>query len=89
VRAEARIDAAWFRHVVEEATDADPGELDGTERLDAIGVKGVDRLLVLAAVETVMDVEFPHDLEPALETVADFLYYVRVKLDQAASRPTG
>lgn len=83
--AEPQIDVGWFRQAVTEATNTDPGELDGSERLEAIGVRGIDRFLVLASIETTMKIDFPHDLEPALETVADFLYYARLKVEQANS----
>lgn len=79
------IDTAWFRRVVQEATGTDPGELEGVEKLGTIGLVGVDRLVVLASVEALLDIQFPHDLEPVLETVADVIYYARVKVDQAVS----
>ena len=83
--ARAPIDTVWFRQVVAEVTGTDPGALDAAERLDAIGLEGVDRLLVLTHVEALLGVEFPHDLEPALATVADLLYYARIKVEQTNS----
>ena len=81
------ISASWFRSVVKGAVGSDPGELSSADRLEDVGVHGFDRLLVLASLESLVGNVFPHELEPAQETVEDFLYYVQVKMDQAGSGP--
>lgn len=77
-----------LRALVQEHCDFDPGVIDPRSSLAGVGIAGIHRLRLLAALEDRYRIEFPADLLSAIESVDDLTYYTRLKVDQRReSRP--
>lgn len=62
--------------VVRRTTGLDLGECEST-RLDDLGLSGVQRLMIVHALENALETELPEDLMAAIETVGDVVHSVR------------
>jgi len=76
------VSAQWLRDLLRRTCGFDPGCITDEDRLEDIGVYGMERLQVVSSIEALYDVHFPDDLVTALETVGDLTYYARLKIDQ-------
>jgi acyl carrier protein len=68
-----------LREVVQEACRFDPGVLPPDARLDDVVGPGVNRLVLVTALEAAYDVEFPDHLLDVIETVDDLIHFTNVK----------
>ncbi len=69
------MDVSRLRGVWSAALGRDPGPLVDTDALLDRGLSGIERLLVVNAVEAELGISFPDDLLDALETVGDLRHY--------------
>ncbi|HYI60635.1 MAG TPA: phosphopantetheine-binding protein [Acidimicrobiales bacterium] len=81
------VSAPWLRSVWAGATGDDPGPLEPADELAALGLWGVDRVVVVGAVETALGIELPADLVAELRSVGDLLHYAGTLRDHQASPP--
>lgn len=67
---------AWLTSVWGSTLGWAPPQLSQESSLDAVGLVGLDRMLVVSSVERSAGIEFPEELVNELRTVGDLLYYV-------------